>query len=85
MDTWCGPSTEWTVLGHKEQSSDKGLYVDELEVTVPVKEAMLFKSVYKKCPEHRFAQQNYRGSQGLEAGVGNDYSRAQGFLWGEGS
>ena len=35
MDTWCGPSTEWTVLGHKEQSSYKGLYLDELEVTVP--------------------------------------------------
>lgn len=49
-----------------------------------VKEAMLFKSVYEKCPEHRFTQQNYRGSQGLEEGVGNDCSRAQGF-WGEGS
>lgn len=31
-----------------------------------MKEAMLFKLVYKKCPEHRFTQQNYRGPQGPE-------------------
>ena len=56
-----------------------------LKSLCPVKEAMLFKLVYKTCPEHRFTQQSHRGSQGLEEGVGSDCSRAQGLLWGEGS
>lgn len=58
--------------------------MDELEV--PMKEAMLFKSVYKKCPEHTDSHSRIIVvPRGWRRGWGVTVHRCRVSFWGEGS